>query len=212
MEISTHVRQRWQWAVDSLRLFFWRNPIFTKSLSWRQKLSYASFGYNYLVFGLAYPIFFMIPVWGLFTDRFFLNTGVMEFIIWRAPYALAYLILNRLLTDKRHDIKTFRAQIGLFQAYISAILTALFSRRHMPRYKVNPKLAGHPALLERIHHVLGHLLIIGLSASAIIYGWITGDHAANHFYMNSAWALWVIWLLATFVVLSLKSPPNLELR
>jgi len=212
MEIISHVKQRWQWAVDSLRLFFWRNPMLTKGLSWRQKLSYTGFGYNYLVFGIAYPIFFLIPVWGLFSDRFFFDSSVLDFVIWRAPYAVAYFILNRMLTDKRHDIKTFRAQIGLFQTFMSAILTALFSHRHMPRYKVNPKLARHPGFLARLAHVSGHLVIILLSVSAMIYGWFVRELDSNHFYVNAAWALWVVWLLLPFTFLALKPVPDIETR
>lgn len=212
MEITTHVRQRWQWAVDSLRLFFWRNPMFTKGLSWRQKLNYTGFGYNYIIFGLAYPIFYLMPAWGLFSGRFFMETTVVEFIIWRAPYGIAYLVLNRLLTEKRHTVKTFRAQTGLFQTFFSAILKALVSRKHVPKYTVSRKLAERPPVLNRLHHVAGHLIIIGLSLGGITYGWFTSSLNMPHYYVNTVWALWVVWLLLPFTVLALKPPPKIEFR
>lgn len=212
MEITTHVRQRWQWAVDSLRLFFWRNPMFTKGLSWRQKLNYTGFGYNYIIFGLAYPIFYLMPAWGLFSGKFFMDTTVTEFIIWRAPYAIAFLILNRLLTEKRHTIKTFRAQTGLFQTFFSAIMKAVFSRKHVPKYTVSSKLADRPPVFTRLYHVTGHIIIIGLCLAGILYGWLTHSLNMPHYYVNTAWALWVVWLLLPFTYLALKPPPEIEFR
>ncbi|MCX6975757.1 MAG: glycosyltransferase, partial [Verrucomicrobia bacterium] len=104
-EITGHVRQRWQWAVDSLRLFFWRNPMLTRGLTWEQKLSYFSFGFNYLVFGVAYPIFYLLPVWGLFSGCFFMKTTALDFLLWRLPYAISFFILIHLLTQGRHVTK-----------------------------------------------------------------------------------------------------------
>ena len=36
-DVSSHLKQRWQWAVDSLRLFFWDSPLRYKGLSWRTR-------------------------------------------------------------------------------------------------------------------------------------------------------------------------------
>jgi len=212
MEITAHVRQRWQWAVDSLRLLFWRNPIFTKGLSWAQKCNYAAFGYSYLIFGVAFPIFFLVPIWGLFSGSFFMSTTVTEFVIWRAPYAVAYFILNRLLTDRRHTMKTFRAQIGLFQVFFGAVLEALFSAKRVPKYSVSPKLGIRPPLFKRAYHVAGHLVITVLCLSGIVYGYFAGSLGQPHFYVNTVWALWIVWLLVPFILLALKPPPEVEFR
>lgn len=212
MEITGHVRQRWQWAVDSLRLLFWRNPLFTRGLTWRQRMNYVSFGYNYLVFGLAYPIFYLLPIWGLFSGKFFMDTTAAEFLAWRLPYAAAYIVFNRMLTEHRHNAKTYRAQTGLFEVFFSAIITALFSRNHMPRYSVSKKVYERPTLIERVHHVLPHLLIIAFCLGGIIYGFAKGESSLTFYYVNAAWALWVIWLILPFTVVALKNPPELDFR
>lgn len=186
--------------------------MFTKGLSWRQKLNYTGFGYNYIIFGLAYPIFYLMPAWGLFSGKFFMDTTVTEFIIWRAPYPIAFLILNRLLTEKRHTIKTFRAQSGLFQTFFSAIMKAVFSRKHVPKYTVSSKLADRPPVFTRLYHVTGHIIIIGLCLAGILYGWLTHSLNMPHYYVNTAWALWVVWLLLPFTYLALKLPPEIEFR
>lgn len=51
-EVISYVKQRWQWAVDSLRMLFWDNPLKYKGLKWQQRLQYFHFGYNYIAFGI----------------------------------------------------------------------------------------------------------------------------------------------------------------
>jgi cellulose synthase (UDP-forming) len=208
IEVTGHVRQRWQWAVDSLRLLFWKCPLFTKGLTWRQRLNYVSFGYNYLLFGIAYPIFFLLPAWGLFSEHFFMRTSATDFILWRLPYFIFFFIFNRLITDRRHHLKDFRAQAGLFEVFFSAVVTALFSRNRVPSYAVTDKVPNHPSLVERLHHVLPHLAIIALNIGAIIYGYLHGESRTAFFWVNTVWALWVIWLLWPFTVLALREPPE----
>ena len=205
-EITGHVRQRWQWAVDSLRLLIWRNPLFTKGLDWQQRLNYVSFGYNYILFGLAYPIFFLLPVWGLFSGCFFMKTTAIDFLLWRMPYAIAFYIFNRFSTEWRHTSKAFRAQAALFEVYLSAIITALLSRRHLPHYFVTKKVSEVPALIERLNHVLPHIAIIALGLSGIIYGFFHRAGNEPFYFINTAWALWVIWLLLPFTILALRDP------
>lgn len=208
IEVTAHVRQRWQWAVDSLRLLFWKCPLFTPGLTWRQRVNYGNFGYNYLLFGLAYPIFFLLPAWGLFSEQFFMRAPATEFILWRLPYFIFFFIFNRLITERRHHLKDFRAQAGLFEVYFSAIVTALFSRRRVPRYSVTSKASDHPSLVERLHHVLPHLIIITLNFSAIVYGYLAWESLSAIFWVNAFWAAWAIWLLRPFTVQALRETPK----
>ena len=211
-EITGHVRQRWQWAVDSLRLIFWRNPMFTKGLSWEQRLNYLSFGYNYLLFGLAYPIFYLLPIWGLFSGCFFMKTTALDFFLWRMPYAITFFIFNRLVTERRHTTKAFRAQAALFEVYISAIIAALFSRTHLPRYSVTKKVSEAPILIERLNHVLPHIAIMALSLSSVVYGFFHRGGNEVFYYLNAAWALWVIWTLLPFTLLALRDPDEKRIK
>lgn len=137
------------------------------------------------------------------------GTGV---IYRRAPYAIAYLILNRLLTDKRHTVKTFRAQVGLFQVFFSATLKALFSHNRVPKYAVNQKLVQQPPVLTRLYHVMAHIVVVSLCVAAIIFGYLNGQAGLPHYLVNMAWAAWVVWLLLPFIVLALKTPPKEDFR
>lgn len=207
-EVTGHVRQRWQWAVDSMRILLWRNPLFTRGLSWRQRVNYLSFGYNYLVFGVAFPVFFLIPIWGLLSGKFMMDVNMVDFVLWRSPYLVAYMALNRGLTDHRHNSKSFRAQIGLFMVFFSAILTALFSRKHVPKYSVTRKAVEIPSLSRRLSHVLPHLLIMALCIVGIANGLLQPGNPSLPFWVNAVWAGWVVWLLWPFTKVALRTPPT----
>jgi len=211
-EITGQVKQRWQWAVDSLRILIWRNPLFTHGLSWRQRLNYLGFGYSYLVFGIAFPIFFLVPAWGLLSGQFLMKAPALEFVIWRAPYLVAFLILNRLITDHRHNRKTFRAQTGLFQVFLSAILTALRSHKHIPAYSVTRKTGQLPSVSQRLRHITGHIVIVGLCIAGIIRGWQHHQPGEYFYFVNATWAVWVCWLLLPYMWLSLFPPREQEFR
>lgn len=202
-EVCAHVKQRWQWAVDSCRLLIWRNPLFTRGLTLDQRLSYLGFGYNYLLFGIAYPIFFLMPVFGLFTGKFLFDTAAGTFLLWRIPFLVTFYIFNRFITQRRHNMKAFCAQVGLFAVYFNALLAGLASRRRVPKYSVTSKVQGHPNLAVRMSHILPHLVFAGLNIAAVIYGY---DHVresnAPLYWINVAWAAWVICILLPFTRLA----------
>jgi len=211
-EISSQTKQRWQWAVDSLRILFWRNPLFARGLSWRQRVNYLGFGYTYIVFGIAFPIFFILPVWGLLSGVFLMNAPAIDFVIWRGPYLVMFLLLNRLVTDHRNTRKTFRAQAGLFLTFISAIFVALGSRKHIPSYSVTRKTSELPTITQRLRHVIGHVIVVSLCLAGIIWGWWHHTSDVYIYYLNATWALWVSWLLIPYMWIALFPPKEREFR
>ena len=198
-----NLRQRWQWAVDSLRMFFWDNPLRRRGLSWNQRLEYLHFGYNYLVFGVFLPIFFSMPIWALFSHSFVLRRPLWEYLLVRSPYLFIYTISNKLLTDRVHTIKSFQAQASRFAIYFDAMLTALRHRRAPPTYTVTSKTVLHHGFLVRLQRCLPHLVVVTASGAAIVYGVLTIKGDAWFLLINIFWCLWNIFLLWRFIVLTL---------
>jgi len=202
-EVVSHVTQRWQWAVDSLRLFFWDNPLFRKGLSWHQRLQYFHFGYHYLCFGFMLPIFFVLPIWSLFTHRFMLNEAVWMYVVARAPYFVSHLLTNRFLTGGTDHFKVFQVQAGLFGAYFDAAFTALANRRRPPGYTVTRKTALQSGFGSRVYRCLPHLFIVFGSISAVAWGLATLRTDPWFLAVNGFWSIWGIAVLWRFIVLSL---------
>lgn len=201
-EIHSHLRQRWQWAVDSLRLFFWDSPIRYKGLSWKQKAQYFHFGYNYISFGIFLPIFFLLPIWSLFTHNFMLKADLFHYILARMPYFLVYLAANKLLTDGLNNFKVFQCQAGLFAVYFSAVMKALRCRRTLPTYTVTNKVKQHSRSNTNLLACWPHLLISFLSAVAIVYGIMTIHNDPWFLIVNVFWAAWTIATLSRFIGLT----------
>ena len=202
-DVINHEKQRWQWAVDSLRFFFWDNPLKHKRLSWPQRLQYLHFGYFYLAFGLFLPIFFVLPIWALLTHQFMLSAYVWMYALVRLPYYLAARVTNRLITEKTHSFKAYQAQASLFSTYTSAVFTALFSRKRLPEYSVTRKIATGSDLLPRLMRCLPHIILVGFSLIAIVYGLLTIKQDIWFLLVNCFWCCWTISLLWKYIVLSL---------
>jgi cellulose synthase (UDP-forming) len=209
VDVVDHARQRWQWAVDSLRMFFWDNPIFRKGLSVYQKIQYLHFGYHYLAFGCFLPIFFILPIWALFSHKFMLQEPFWRYILARLPYLLLYIVSNQISTYRLHNFKIFQAQAGLFAVYLRAVLSALGSRHRLPPYTVTRKAGQDNVIGHRLRKCWPHLMLVGLSISAMIYGVLTIHNDFWFLLVNLFWASWTIAVLSRFIYLSLF-PPRIE--
>lgn len=201
-DVISHLKQRWQWAVDSLRLFFWDNPLWHKGLSWRQRLQYLHFGYNYISFGVFLPIFFTLPIWALFTHRFMLAAPLWKYVLARLPYFFVYIIANKALTDRLNNFKVFQCQAALFPVYFSATIHAIMSKNHLPKYTVTRKTVLEHNLGIRIRKCLPHIIFILLSLVAILYGVFTIKDDIWFLLVNIFWCLWTISALSRFFILS----------
>ena len=201
-DVSSHLKQRWQWAVDSLRLFFWDSPLRYKGLSWRQKTQYLHFGYNYISFGIFLPIFFILPIWALFTHNFMLKADLWQYFLVRLPYFLVYMTANKLLTNGLNTFKVFQCQSGLFAVYFSAVVTALRCRTKLPNYTVTRKVTQHSKFTTNLIACWPHILISIFSVIAIVYGILTIHDDPWFLIVNIFWACWTIAALNRFIGLS----------
>lgn len=210
VDVMSQVKQRWQWSVDSLRILFWDDPLKHKGLNWKQRLQYFHFGYHYLAFGLFLPIFFILPIWALFTHNFMLSASVWKYVVARLPYFIAQMASNKLLTEKIHSFKAFQAQAELFAANLHAIFVALTSKNRIPAYTVTSKVALSSHFVPRLIKCAPHILLIMLSMAAITYGLMTISEDFWFLAVNVFWCSWTISLLWKFIVLSLW--PKLLIR
>jgi cellulose synthase (UDP-forming) len=204
-DIFAQQQQRWQWAVDSLRILFWRNPLLTRGLDCRQRLNYFHFGWHYIMYGIAYPIFFFAPVWSLVTGQFVIAAPVWVFLCYRLPYLGFMRLMTAFLTDRAHDFKAFQMQVGLWPVYLSAIATALTHPFTRPGYTVTTKVPRRTKLLRRAAALWPNLAVMASSAAAIIHGFL--HHADQPVFLAvvSFWAAWSIVALSRLTWTGLSS-------
>lgn len=213
-DVFAQQQQRWQWAVDGLRIMFWRFPLFAAGLDMRQRLNFFHFGWHYIMYGIAYPIFFLTPIWSLFTGQFVITAPIGLFLCYRIPYLVCMRLMTFFMTDRSHDMKAFQMQVGLWPVYLSAIVTALTHPFTRPAYRVTPKVVRSTTLLRRAMAIWPHLAIIAASVAAVAYGIHHRVAHPTYLAVLTFWCCWTIVALSRYTVVALFSdrfldrPPN----
>lgn len=203
-EVVSQMKQRWHWAVDSMRIIFWDSPLLRKGLKWPQRLQYFHFGYYYIVVGLFLPIsIFFIPQWALLSHKFILTIPPELYFLARIPYLILETIANKLLSERVISFRTNQAQVSLFSVYFNAIFVALGHKKSVPVYTVTRKRPEGDPFLVRLRKCLPHLMVISITAYAIAHGLTRASEDLWFFGVNTFFASLAILYLWKFVILSL---------
>jgi cellulose synthase (UDP-forming) len=198
-------RQRFQWCLDAMRLFFWDNPLWKKGLVWRQRLHFLIIMMSYLTSGLVFPIFYLIPLlvyWGGASILLGQETG---YWLLRGSYLAATLLMFRFLFCRKGALKQFKILGSLFPVYAAATIMALFCPPgRKPPYRVNNLRPF--AVMEKWRHLAPSLTLMGLHLTmpflSLELGWATPRLVA----FNSIFSAVTIWILADMVVAALSKP------
>jgi cellulose synthase (UDP-forming) len=200
-------RQRGQWALDTMRLFFWRSPLTRRTLPWPARLNYAVIGFSYLTAGFVAPLFYLFPLWSYATGEAILAGQEIAFVWWRTVYFLTMTLALRWLFRGQQPGKQFQMLVGLFPVYASNSIRALAYRRRKPEYRVNNRTERHrerpawmlvlPQLLLLVANAVGPFLALAfgsLSPSLVLANiCISGlaiwslSHVCTAAFHRSAW-------------------------
>lgn len=202
-EVTSQLKQRWQWAVDSLRIIFWDNPFRRKGLSFSQKIQYIHFGLYYIIIGIFLPVFFIIPQWGLFTHKFILTAPAWQYVIARLPYLVFQIVSSRVISEKTYTFKSFQAQAELFACYFDATIGALRARKTVPHYTISSKVVLQSNFGSRLLRCIPHIVVLLASIAAIIYGVMTIHDDPWFLVINVYFCIWAVLLVWKFIVLAL---------
>jgi cellulose synthase (UDP-forming) len=195
-------RQRTQWATDSLRLIFWDSPFFRRGLTFKQKMQYFNLGFVYLVSAFVMPIFFLVPIWTIFTDSFVLNASVGNYLYHRLPAFICMSIAYGALNYPTPYLQPYQMWTGLFPAFIYSTFQALSYRRGKPSYRVTAKDQNRSLRRPGILAIAPQLLLVLANLAAIIYGFLNRT-LSEFLLLNIAWAIWTIWTMSAICVASM---------
>jgi cellulose synthase (UDP-forming) len=90
-------RQRFKWCLDTMRLFFWDNPLFKSGLSWTQKLHFLIIMMSYLTSGLVFPVFYTAPLLVYWRGQSCVLGDELTYGVLRGAYLLATVLMFRYL-------------------------------------------------------------------------------------------------------------------
>ncbi len=202
-EVHSELKQRWQWAVDTLRMFFWDNPFKRRGLNIYQKLQYFHVCYFYIVFGVFLPVLFILPIWALFTYKFILIKSPFDYLMARLPYLILQQIAYHYIMEGKNSFKSFGIKASMSFAFFSAIITAIRSKNEIPVYTVTSKIAGSTSLFARLYKCFPHIVLTTFAFIAPCYGYLTIKNDFWFLTINTVWCCWVIATLSPFIALSL---------
>ena len=201
-------RQRGQWAADSLRLLFWDNPFWRRGLTLKQKMQYFNLGFVYLVSAFFMPLFFIVPIWAIFTSQFVLTASVPDYLSHRLPFFIAMSVGYAVLNYPTPYLHAYQMWTGLFPSFLNATFVALSHRRIKPAYLVTSKKEVMELPRPAVVAVLPQLLIILGALAAIIYGLFIHSRPLDFILLNCAWATWSIWTMSAIVMAALFRSPR----
>ena len=205
VDIWAVYRQRGQWALDSLRLFFWDNPFFRRGLTFRQKVQYLNLGFVYLVSAWFMPIFFLVPIMSIFTSQPVMTASVTAYILHRLPYFIIMSVAYAVLNYPTPYLYAYQMWTGLFPVFMKATVKALLHRRSKPPYRVTSKKQVAELKRPAVLALLPHLAIIAGAIATIIYGIFFSTAPLDFRMLNCAWATWSIWTLSGICMAALSN-------
>lgn len=188
-DLSTIYKQRGTWALDTLRLFFYKSPFFFRGLTFRQRLHYTEIALAYIVSAVTIPIFFLLPIITLYFNHYIV-LNPEQYLQYRLPSLALILIFYYILGNKTFSTSQFWA--SLFPVYLKALILSLLPIK--TRYKVTDKLAGvgkRDTIL-----ILPHILFI-VAASFAVFHRLSVDGGITIFLaINLIWIiLMIFWFL-----------------
>lgn len=199
-------RQRYQWCLDTMRLFFWDNPLFKSGLDFRQRRHFLLIMSSYLVSGAVFPVFCLIPLLVYFRGDSSLLGRETAYWALRGAYLGANILMFRYLFPRGSALKQFKMLFGLFPVYAAATLAALFyPPGRKPAYRVNNRRPFAESLSWRplsLHFgvIALHLALPFLS---LWLGWVM----PRLIVFNAVFSAVIIWVLAD-LALTVNSRPR----
>lgn len=205
MTLGGVYRQRFQWCLDTMRVFIWDNPLFKSGLSWRQKTHFLFIMVSYLASGLVFPLFYTIPLVVYCHGQSCIIGDELAYGVLRGLYLLSTILMFRYLFMGKEPLRQFKMLCSLFPVHALAILTALFyPPGRKPAYRVNN--AGSLKHVSPLWHLAPHLgfifLHLSLPVAALLLGWCE----PRLVFFNSVFSAAIIWILGDLVLAVMSRP------
>ena len=199
------VQQRYQWCLDTMRLFFWDNPFFKPGLTFSQRLHFSIIMIAYAISGLIMPIFFFLPLYCYLTGNSFLVEQERNYLTFRGIYLFCTILAFRYLFFQKDSLKQLKMLCGLFPVYALGTLAALwYPPGRKPRYRVNNPPASRQ--VKTLVYILPQLVIIALHLSLPFLSLSQGWASPRLIAANALFSAFTIWVLGEMIFLALSKP------
>jgi cellulose synthase (UDP-forming) len=197
--------QRFKWCLDTMRLFFWDNPLFKSGLSWTQKAHFLIIMMSYLTSGLVFPVFYSTPLLVYWCGQSCVLGDELTYGFLRGAYLLATILMFRYLFFGKEPLRQFKMLCSLFPVHALAIFAALlYPPGRKPVYRVNNL---QPFTSDRAWwHLAPHVGFISLHLSLPVLALLQGWAEPRLIFFNSIFSALIIWIMGDLVLAVMIRP------
>jgi len=201
-DVPNLYKQRGTWALDSARLFLFKNPLFVRGLTWRQRCQFLELNFSYIA-SFGHLLFIVVILGSLCADVYPTEGSALRFF----AAMIALTVASELFYGAKAGHVSFREQwrsrqisICLMFVYMTSFLRALrYGPRRKPSYVVTRK---HSLVGWHWKYVLPQTLLVAVLLSAILYAVFVRDGFTLVDLGSVFWALFFVQNLGHIVKLS----------
>jgi cellulose synthase (UDP-forming) len=199
-DFLSYSKQQFRWARGSMEILFWHNPIFSKTLTFAQKLNYF-ISASYYLGGFVVIINLLTPIIYLAFGLEPLHSSSMILPALFLPYIIFSVLILNMSTNSGYTFKALAFSNGSFWIFCKALISVIFRQKNSFQVTSKQKINGNFISL-----VWPHLLYFGLGIAAVGFSFyksgLTPAIVTN--------ASWVIFNMVTFVPFIMAALPEIE--
>jgi cellulose synthase (UDP-forming) len=193
---ASFVHQRLRWATDSLRIFFWRNPLLERGLTPLQRLHYLQTTSFYLV-GATQILFILGPILYLLWRVPVMHLpSPRDYLIFAVPYLGSVVLFLVAYGGIRGGLRVIQQTLFLSPVYCLAVLRALVRLR----FPIGVTEKGRSRRWSPL--LLPQLVAAALCAAAVASAVISAD---DGLLIATLWATFMVWALGSLLSVGLPS-------
>jgi len=189
--LSYH-NQQFRWARGSLEVVFRYNPLFSKGLSWGQKIQYLASA-SYYLSGAVVLSNALLPLIFFYTGLIPLNISTMSLAAIFLPYIFLTVVVLRLTSNSAYTFKALSFSMSSFPIHIRAIWAVALRKKTAFAVTAKKKVQGNFLSL-----IIPHLVYIALATIGIVIA-ISRQGLDAEVLTNSAWAAFNISIFIPFI-------------
>ena len=164
-DMANYLKQRGTWALDTMRLFFFKNPLFNKGLTIKQKLHFLELPFFYLNGSFILLLVFLTVI-SLTFNTWPTTANATEHASFLLPSFFALEAYYISLASKIPQRRVRQYWVGLAPVFTMAVIKALvYGPNNKPTYKVTKKENTYSNYLNL---VLPQIIILSIIAFAVL--------------------------------------------
>lgn len=200
-DLLSYTKQQFRWARGSLEVIFKYNPLFSRTLSWAQKIQYLSSA-SFFLSGAVVLLNALFPLIFFFFGLVPLQISTMALAVAFLPYIFLTVYLLKVTTNSTFSFRALSFCMSTFTVQIKALLVTVLNIKSgfvvTPKSKLNGNF---------IRLAIPHIIYLLLIPTGVVVG-VMREGLSVSLITNLSWALFNAAVFIPFINASLPQTQN----